>query len=245
MANPFRAMLLLALSGLALLLVAGAASATAAERTVSVSARATIEVPNDSAGVGLSVSVERRTRAAALGAASERLRRVIAAVQTIPGVGPGDVTTGRISVRKSLRGRVVRYRAGQGISVVLHEPDRAGDLVSAAIAAGAGGISGPRFFVGDAEAAYGGALAAAFDRAKAKAATLATQAGSTLGPAISIQEGGAPEPPGIEFSAPNSAEGCAPVPETATASACATVPPPVKPGTTTVTAAVGVVFALL
>jgi hypothetical protein len=60
------------------------------------------------------------------------------------------------------------------------------------------------------------------------------------------QESGASEPPpGIEFSAPNSAKGCAPVPETATASACATAPPPIKAGTTTVTATVGVVFALL
>jgi uncharacterized protein YggE len=243
MTNQLRAFLLLALSALALLLSVGAA--TAAERTVSVSARATIEVPNDSAGVGLSVSIERRTRAAALGAASKRLRGVIAAVQEIPGVGPGDVTTGRISVRKSLRGRVVRYRAGQGIWVTLHEPNRAGDLVSAAIGAGASGISGPRFFVGDAEAAYDRALAAAFDRAKAKAATLAAQAGATLGPAISIQEGGAPEPPAIEFSAPTSAKGCASVPATATTSACTTAPPPTKPGTTTVTATVGVIFALL
>lgn len=75
-----------------------------------------------------------------------RLRAVIATVQAVPGVGPGDITTGRISVRKVTRGERMLYRAAEGISVTLHQPDRAGELVSAAIAAGATGTSGPRFF---------------------------------------------------------------------------------------------------
>jgi len=226
------------------LLVLQTSAAAGAERTVSVTAKATIQVPNDSAGFGFSVSAERRSRGAALRAVSGRLRAVIAAVQGTPGVGPGDVTTGSISVRKRSRGKHVLYRASEGISVVLHQPDKAGELVSAAIAAGATGVRGPRFFVGDSEAAYGRALAAAFDKAKAKATILATQAGAVLGPAISIQEGGMPEflPGQSESAAP--AKGCAEVLQTVAASRCTTPPPPVKPGTTTVTATVGVVFAL-
>ncbi len=242
MANRFRAILLLALVGLALLLSAG--MATAAERSVSVTATATIQVPNDSAGLGFAVSAERRSRGAALRAVSGRLRAVIAAVQSTSGVGPGDVTTGSISVRKHSRGKQVLYRASEGISVVLHQPDKAGELVSAAIAAGATGVRGPRFFVGDSEAAYGRALAAAFDKAKAKATILVSQAGAVLGPAISIQEGGAPEFLPGQSESPSSAKGCAEAPQTVAASRCTTPPPPVKPGTTTVTATVGVVFAL-
>jgi uncharacterized protein YggE len=227
------------------------ASAAAAERTVSVTATATIRVPNDSAGLGFSVSAERRSRGAALRTVSGRLRAVIAAVQRTPGVGPGDVTTGSISVRKRSRGKQVVYRAAEGISVILHQPDQAGELVGSAIAAGATGVRGPRFFVGDSEAAYGRALAAAFDKAKAKATTLATQAGAVLGPALSIQEGGVSEPVPGPSESPSSAKGCAVVPQTGAAGApqtgaastCA-APPPVKPGTTTVTATVGVVFAL-
>jgi len=226
-----RPKLLIPLALLAMLLLVPA-GASAAERTVAVGARATIAVPNDSAGVGLSVSSERRSRAAALRATSARLRAVIVAVQKIPGVGPGDVETGRVSIRKSFRGERPVYRASQGISVTLHEPGNAGELVSAAVTAGASGVSGPRFFVGDAEAAYGRALAAAFDKAKAKAAALATQAGGTLGPAITIEEGG--EPP--SFDAPSAAKG---------EEASGDVAPPTKPGKSTVTASVRVVFSLL
>jgi uncharacterized protein YggE len=251
MAARLRALSLLVLLVPALL-VLQASAAAGAERTVSVTARATIEVPNDSAGLGFSVSVERRSPGAALRTVSGRLRAVIVAVQRTPGIGSGDVTSGSISVRKRSRGKQVLYRASEGISVVLHQPDRAGELVSAAIAAGATGVRGPRFFVGDSEAAYGRALAAAFDKAKAKATVLATEAGAVLGPAISIQEGGTPEFLPGQSESPSSAKGCATAPQTGAAGApqtgaasrCTTPPPPVKPGTTTVTATVGVVFAL-
>lgn len=215
----------------ALALLVPAAAATAAERTVSVTASATLKVPNDTAGLGFSVSEERRSRGAALRAASARLRRVIAAVQGVPGVGPGDVRTGRISVRKAFRGKRVVFRATEGIGVTLHQPERAGDLVTAAIDAGATGVSGPNFFVGDSEAAYTRALIAAFDKARAKALALATQAGAALGPAISIQESGGPEP--VQEDSAKGAPAGAPA-----------ASPPVKPGTSTVTATVGVVFAL-
>src|ERR1043166_1926873 len=98
-----------ALLALALLLPASAGAAV--ERTVSVNASATLEVPHDTARVGLSVSAERRRRGAALRVVSGHLRNVIAAVQQTPGVGEGDVSTGRISVRKTFRGKRVLYRA--------------------------------------------------------------------------------------------------------------------------------------
>ena len=91
--------------------------------------------------------------------------------------GRGRRHTGRISVRKSFRGKRPVYRASEGIGVILHQPDDAGELVSAAIGAGATGVSGPNFFVGDTEAAFAGALAAAFDKAKLR------RPRSPLGPA--------------------------------------------------------------
>jgi uncharacterized protein YggE len=224
MPSHFRTSALVAL--LALLLLAPA-SALAQERTVSVKGSATQAVPNDAAGVGLSVSKERKTRTAALRVVSIRLREVIATVQTVPGVGAGDVTTGRISLRKLTRGKRTVYRASEGISVILHEPDRAGELISAAIAAGATGSSGPRFFPGNPDLAYNNVLIAAFDQAKAKATALAERAGATLGPAISIEEGteSVPTSPADQKAAPVAS-------------------PPTKPGNSTVTATVRVVFAL-
>lgn len=214
---------------LALLLLAPA-SAAAVERTVSVTGTATQQVPNDIAGLGFSVAKERGSRAAALRIVAVRLRAVIAAVQGIPGVGAGDVTTGRISIRRVVRGKRTLYRASEGISVVLHQPEQAGQLIDAALAAGATGSRGPSFFPGNPELAYDNTLVAAFDQAKAKAAALATRAGATLGPAITIEEGTEVVP---QQPRSRGAKGVAAQPS-----------PPVKPGASTVTATVHVVFAL-
>jgi uncharacterized protein YggE len=251
MTSRSRIPILTALLALALLVPASAEAAV--ERTVSVTAEATLKVPNDSASLGFSVSRERSTRGAALRAVSGGLRGVIAAAQGIPGVGAGDVTTGRISVRKSSRGKRVIYRAAEGIGVTLHQPDKAGELVSAAIGAGATGVSGPSFFVGDTEAAFAGALTAAFDKAKGQATALAARAGGTLGPALTIDEGEGPQLVAPQFkgaSAPESS-GCAvaspdsgPTAVKRAAARCTTAPPPTQPGTSTVTATVHVVFAL-
>jgi uncharacterized protein YggE len=219
---PFAALVL------ALLLLP--ASASAIERTVTVKGSATQKVPNDAAKLGFSVSVERKTRQAALRVVAVRLRAVIAAVQATPGIGAGDVTTGEISVRKTLRGKRPIYRASEGVGVVLHEPERAGDLVNAAVAAGATGTRGPDFFSSNPEAAYNNTLIAAFDQAKAKAGTLAARAGATLGPALTIEESteAVPIEGAAKAGAPDSSEPA----------------PPAKPGASTVTATVRVVFAL-
>ncbi len=246
-----RSLAIALLASLALAALALPAAAPAAERTVSVEATATIRVPNDSAAVGLSVSLERRSRGAALRAVSKQLRAVIAAVGAIPGVGAGDIRTGRISVDKVTRGRKTVFRAGEGIGVTLHEPARAGELVSAAIAAGATGVRGPSYFVGETESAYAKGLAAAFEKAKAKATTLAAQAGAILGPALTIREGGNSEivpfedktaAPTCGSSTPGS-PGSAPVAGKRPGGDCASSPP-TKPGVSTVTATVGVIFAL-
>lgn len=204
-------------------------AATAQERTIAVKGVATQEVPNDTASLGFAVTKERRSRVAALRVVAIRLREVIGAVQTIPGVGPGDVTTGAISIRKVVRGERTVYRASEGISVILHEPARAGELIAVAVAAGATGTRGPNFFPGNPEQAYVNTLIAAFDQAKAKAAALAARAGATLGPAISIEEG---------------AEVVPSQPTSRTRADAAEPSPPVKPGGSTVTATVRVVFAL-
>lgn len=251
MSSRLAAPLATALLALALLLPASAGAAI--ERTVSVTASATLKVPNDSASVGLSVSRERRSRGAALRAVSAKLRAVIAAAQGVPGVSDGDITTGRISVRKTYRGQKPVYRASEGIGVTLHQPDKAGELVGAAIAAGATGVSGPTYFVGDSEAAFAEALGAAFDKAKLRATALAGRAGAALGPALSIDEGEGPQlTPQFDSAAKTAPSGACGVGTTAPepvatkrAGRCtAATPPPTKPGTSTVEATVHVVFAL-
>jgi uncharacterized protein len=245
MMRPMRR--LLAFFVLAALVVPAAASA--AERTVSVTATVEREVPNDAAEVHFSVSKERGGRSAALQVVAARLRAVIAAAKATPGVGPGDVTTGSVTVRRVQKGKRPLYRASEGVTVVTHSPEAAGELVAAGVAAGATGTRGPTFFVGDREGAYDAALVEALEKAKAKAGMLATAAGATLGPALTISEGGAVTPVN-ETAAAEPVRKCVAAPQgshgvarqRADASACAA--PPVKPGNSTVTATVDATFAL-
>jgi uncharacterized protein YggE len=206
------------------------ASASAQDRTITVTGSATQNVPNDAASLSFSVSKERRSRQAALRIVAIRLHAVIAAVQAAPGIGPGDLTTGEISVRGVSRGEHKIWRASEGVRVISHQPKQAGALVNAAVAAGATGIRGPSFFPSNPDTAYTNTLLAAFDQAKARATALATHAGAILGPAISIQEGTemVPSAPSAETAGPRGSAS----------------KPPVKPGSSTVTATVLVVFAL-
>lgn len=224
---------------LAALLAAGAllpaAAGAATGRTVAVTATATIKVPNDTATIGLGVKRERKSRSAALQATAAGLRKVIAAAKAFPGVGEGDVRTGRIDVRPLKRGKATVYLATEGISVTLHEPAKAGELISAGLAAGATGVSGPSFGVGNEEEAFAKVLAVAFDKAKERATVLATQAGAHLGVALTIEEG-----EGAEFIGPRSFETAAS--EGGAGKAAPT--PPTKPGTSKVKATVHVVFEL-
>jgi uncharacterized protein len=229
---------LLALSLVALLACAllPAAAGAATGRTVAVTASANIKVPNDTAKVGFGVKRERKTRTAALQATAAGLRQVIAAAKAFPGVGEGDVQTGRIDVRPVQKGKVTVYRATEGIQVTLHEPAKSGELIAKGLAAGATGVSGPSFSVGNEEEAFAKVLAAAFTKAKERATVLATQAGATLGQALTIEEGS-----GAEFIGPRTFEAAA---EEGGEAGKAAPAPPTTPGTSHVKATVHVIFEL-
>ncbi len=230
MLRRIRALSLLA----SLMLVLVPASASALDRTITVKGEAVTEAVNDAAELHFSVSKERKSKGAALRVVAIRLRSVIATIQATPGVGPGDTTTGAISVRKLTRNGKAIWRAAEGVTVVLHQPERAGELVGAAVAAGATGTRGPTYFPSHPDTTYEEALLAAFDQAKAKASALATRAGAILGPVLTIDEGAnvVPSEAVVAPSAPQSQGG----PRKKA--------PPARPGTSTVTATVRVVFAL-
>jgi uncharacterized protein YggE len=229
------ATLLAATVALCALLPAAAGAATG--RTVAVTASATVKVPNDTAKVGFGVKRERTSRAAALQATAAGLRKVIATAKTFPGVGEGDVRTGRINVRPMQKGKVTVYRATEGAQVTLHEPSKAGELISKVLGAGATGISGPSFSVGNEEEAFAKVLATAFAKAKERATVLATQAGAKLGAALTIEEG-----EGAEFVGPRTFDTTGS--ESGSATKAPPTPPPTTPGTSQVKATVHVIFEL-
>jgi uncharacterized protein YggE len=102
---------------------------------------------------------------------------------------------------------------------------RAGAILDAAVGAGATETSGPSFDRSDRSELYRNALKAAFADARGKAATLAGEAGASLGAVQRIEES-----PGVQ-----------PLPLFAAARESAT---PVEPGTTEVQATVTVTFSL-
>ncbi len=224
-----------------------APAANAAERVISVSAKATIAVPNDTATIDVGVSRVRNTRGKALQDASAGLRKVITAVQAIPGVEEGDIHTGNIGVRKVVRGKSIVYRGIEGAQVTLHEPTNSGELIAKALAAGATGFRGPSYSVGNQNAAFAKALAVAFEKAKERAQVLANQADEKLGPAVSIAEGTNT----ARLSEPTPSLAALPVavppaaPGHRAKKAKPKPPPPTKPGTSTVRASVSVIFELL
>jgi uncharacterized protein len=235
---PLRSKTILALTIAALLAACAllpAAAGAATGRTVAVTASATVKVPNDTAKLGFGVKREKKTRGAALQATSAALRKVIAAAQAFPGVGEGDIRTGRINVSSVQKGKVTVYRATEGIQVTLHEPSQSGELITKALAAGATGVSGPNFGVGNEEEAFGKALAAAFAKAKERATILAGQAGATLGAALTIEEGEGAQFVTPQFDAASESGAAKGTPEPT---------PPTKPGTSKVKATVHVVFEL-
>jgi len=211
-----------------------AAAGAATGRTVAVTASATAKVANDTAKVGFGVKRERKTRTAALQATAAGLRQVIAAAKAFPGVGEGDIRTGRININPVQKGKATVYRATEGIQVTLHEPAKSGELIAKGLAAGATGVSGPSFTVGNEEEAFAKVLAAAFTKAKERASVLASQAGATLGQALTIEEGEGAEFIGPRFESAGAAE---PVAKDAPT-------PPTKPGTSQVKATVHVIFEL-
>ena len=212
------------------------AAASAAERTVTVTASATLTIPNDTATIGVGVKRDRKTRAEALQATSAALGKVLATARGVPGVGEGDVHTGRISVRPVKKGETTWYRAREGGVVTLHEPAEAGELVAKVLAAGATGVNGPTYSVGNREEAFGKALTAAVTKAHERAVILAAGTGATVGKAITIEEGEGERE--IVAAPPEAAPVAAGNSKTAT-------PPPTNPGTSTVKATVHVVFELI
>lgn len=234
MSPSHKSVLVLALAGaLAACALLPAAAGAASGRTVAVTASANIKVPNDTATVGFGVKRERKTRTAALQATAAGLRQVIAAAKAFPGVGEGDIRTGRIDVSSVRKGNATVYRAGESVQVTLHEPAKAGELIAKGLGAGATGVSGPSFSVGNEEAAFAKVLATAFVKARERATVLAAQAGATLGQALTIEEG-----EGAEFIGPRSFD-------TGAAESVKAAPtPPTKPGTSRVKATVHVVFEL-
>ena len=166
-------------------------------RSVTVSGTASIQAVPNEAGFSAGVSTDAATARAALAANATKAAHVLDALRAA-GVTKGDLQTQDVSVspRWDEGGRQNGFTAHTSVQVHVQDVGQAGRLIDAAVAAGASETSGPSFDRGDRDALYRDALKSAFNEARLKAATLAGEAGASLGPVLRIEESSTtPEPP--------------------------------------------------
>jgi uncharacterized protein YggE len=166
-------------------------------RSVTVSGTASVQAVPNEAGFSAGVSTDAPTARAALAANATKAAHVLDALRAA-GVAKGDLQTQDVSVspRWDEGGRQNGFTAHTSVQVHVQDVGQAGRLIDAAVAAGASETSGPSFDRGDRDALYRDALKSAFKEARLKAATLAGEAGASLGPVLRMEESSAtPEPP--------------------------------------------------
>ena len=163
---------------------------------ITVNGTGTVKAVPDIAVWSFSVSSRATSARDALKVNGGEMRKVIAALKGA-GIAAADLRTSQVylSPRSNQDGTsIIGYEASNSVTAKVRQVASAGEVVDAAVEAGADGVSGPSFQVSAQDALYRQALAAAFDEAKAKATRLAQQGGLTLGKAIVISEQGSSQP---------------------------------------------------
>jgi uncharacterized protein len=195
-------------------------------RSVTVEGTATAKVVPDTALFTFGLETEAATAKAALADNGGRMRRVITALLRA-GVAKEDIQTQDASVypQQNDNGEVVGYSANGSVAATVRRIAKAGAVVDAAVGAGATETSGPQFSRSGTELTQQ-VLREAFWNARAKAETLAREAGASLGEVRRIEENAqAPEPVPLYRAALDAAT-------------------PIEPGTQEARATVTVTFSL-
>jgi uncharacterized protein YggE len=216
------------LAALVVLRPDGARSAEPQPRTLTVVGSGSAETVPDTAGFSFGVLTRAATASAAQSANTAAASKLVDALKQA-GVAAADLRTEQVSLqpRYDDKGeKILGYEAQNTVSATVRGVQRAGAVVDAAVAAGAGQVSGPTLTSAARDALYRQALAAAYADAKAKADTLAAKAGATAGPAVQMSEQGASQPQPLA------------------ASRAADVGQKIEPGTEEIDAQLTVTFAL-
>jgi uncharacterized protein len=223
----------IAAAGLAVAIFAGVfqpsgAQSAAADTSggITVTGSGSANVTPDWASLAFGTVSQARTAAAALGASSQAVTRVIDALRKA-GVAKADIQTSEVSLSPRFNDNgetIAGYTATDSVTATVRKLSGAGDVIDAAAGAGANQVSGPSLLLSDQDAAYRIALKAAVADARAKAETLAGATGASLGRVTQVIEGGATPIPLAVGAAKDSAT-------------------PIEPGTQEIEAGVSVTFA--
>ncbi len=178
---------------------APAAAQTPGERVISVSGEGRVFIRPDLAIVTLGVELSNPDLAAAQQEASRRMDAVLAELRA-RGIPEEKIKTVSYSIWVERNYEqpdqpITGYRIVHLVEVQVQPVDRAGEIIEAAVAAGANSVPGVSFTVADPNAVLRQARELAMRDARDKASHLAQLAGVTLGTPVRIAEGGAFPPP--------------------------------------------------
>jgi uncharacterized protein YggE len=167
----------------------------AAARTITVTGDGTATTVPDRASFQFGVDARGETAKEALARTSDEATAVIAALEA-EGVATADLQTTGVSLspQSSRDGTtIIGYSASNSVSATASLA-KAGDLVDAAVNAGADSVSGPGLDTSERAALYRDALKQALANAKAKAEVLAAAAGVQLGAVQTVAEQSGAQP---------------------------------------------------
>jgi hypothetical protein len=167
---------------------------------IAVTGEAQISVAPDIAFVDAGVATDARTAREASEANNTAMAKVFAALKAA-NVDARDIQTSRLSLQpqyapnRSGPSPVVGYRASNRVTVRIHDVSKVAGVIDTLVGAGANDIGNVAFEVSQASKLLDDAREKAVADARRKAEIYARAAGVTLGPPLSISEGGgAPEP---------------------------------------------------
>src|SRR5262252_5795846 len=199
--NRLRTILVLAGVLLVAAAIAGVAqphlgrSATPPGSTITVNGNGTVDATPDRASFDFGVTTNGATADQALSRNSSEARTIIDALKKA-GVDSSDIQTTQVSLwpQTSSDGtRITGYQASNSVQVTA-ALGKSGELVDAAVGAGANNVDGPSLDTADKASLYNAALKKALGAAREKAQAIAAATGLTLGTVLKVHEGGAPTP---------------------------------------------------
>jgi len=157
---------------------------------ITVNANAEIKAKPDMVSLSFGVSSRGSTASEALRKNSAAMRHVIAVIKR-EGVAPRDIQTQSFDVNPTYsHSQVTGYEASNTVSVDLHKISRTGALITRVTAAGSNLEGGLSFSQANSDLTYRNALTKALAKARAKAETIASGTGLSLGKPLSVKEGG-------------------------------------------------------
>ena len=178
----------------------------ASDRTITVVGRGEVKVSPDVATTNLGVEVMAPTVAEAMDQAEERMNAVLAALKAA-GIADKDIQTSNFSINFERQSPEATpraddaepagvYRVSNIVQVTIRDLNTVGDIIDAAVAAGANNVWGVSFGLEDTEVLEAQAREKAVANARARAESLAELNGVAVGDVIHISEivGAAPGP---------------------------------------------------